>query len=75
MIDAFLMLANDVGAGLIAEGVENLSDFQTLRSMGVTLFQGYLLAKPQPANKLVHFLESPESVSQAFEALFPAGSY
>ena len=36
---------------LIAEGIETQAELLTLRSLGVTLGQGYLLAKPQPFEK------------------------
>lgn len=35
-----------LGCGIIAEGVERSGELDTLRKMGVTLFQGYLLARP-----------------------------
>jgi len=68
MIESFLLLGNEVGAGLVAEGIETVEDFRTLQAMGVSLFQGYLLAKPQPAESLLSRLIN--SVPP-FETSFP----
>lgn len=35
-----------LGCQIIAEGIERREELHTLRDMGVTLFQGYLLARP-----------------------------
>ncbi len=37
------------GCGLIAEGIETAAELQTLRALGISLGQGYLLGKPRPA--------------------------
>ena len=37
------------GCGLIAEGIETESELQTLRMLGISLGQGYLLGKPRAA--------------------------
>ena len=42
-----LGIARDLGVAVIAEGIETSAEFETLRSMGITLFQGYLFAKPR----------------------------
>ncbi|SBS25301.1 Blue light-and temperature-regulated antirepressor YcgF [Marinomonas aquimarina] len=39
------MLA-ELGQRVIAEGIETKAEYETLRDMGITLFQGYLFAKP-----------------------------
>ena len=44
-----LAFAAEIGASIVAEGIETLQELRTLRSLGVTLGQGYLLAKPTPA--------------------------
>ncbi|OYW04240.1 MAG: hypothetical protein B7Z58_01360 [Acidiphilium sp. 37-64-53] len=31
---------------MVAEGIENLAEYQTLRGLGVKFIQGHLLAKP-----------------------------
>ena len=36
-----------LGCRVVAEGVETRAELDTLRRMGVSLFQGYLLARPQ----------------------------
>lgn len=61
MIESFLMLGRDVGADLIAEGIEEVAELEVLRAMGVTLFQGYLLGKPRPANDFAEALDISKS--------------
>lgn len=39
-------IARALGVAVIAEGVETAAELAALRSFGVTLFQGYLFAKP-----------------------------
>ena len=36
----------ELGVQVIAEGIETAAEFATLRDIGVTLFQGYLFARP-----------------------------
>lgn len=47
--------ARGCGARTVAEGVENKDDFRVLREMGVDLMQGFLFAKPMPAQKFARF--------------------
>jgi EAL domain-containing protein (putative c-di-GMP-specific phosphodiesterase class I) len=35
-----------LGCEILAEGVETPAEYQTLRGLGITLFQGYLFARP-----------------------------
>ena len=35
-----------LGCQILAEGVETAEEYRTLRAMGITLFQGYLFARP-----------------------------
>ena len=43
-----LNLGRDLGFDVIAEGVENRSQLETLRGMGCTRFQGFLFYRPMP---------------------------
>jgi EAL domain-containing protein (putative c-di-GMP-specific phosphodiesterase class I) len=40
--------AEDIGAMLIAEGIETFAEHEKLRSLGVKLGQGYFMARPGP---------------------------
>ncbi|MFQ3574393.1 MAG: GGDEF domain-containing protein, partial [Thermodesulfovibrionales bacterium] len=51
IIDAITITCNRMGIKVIAEGVEQKEEFDTLASMNIDLFQGYYLCKPQPALK------------------------
>jgi EAL domain-containing protein (putative c-di-GMP-specific phosphodiesterase class I) len=39
-------LAHTLGISIIAEGIENLQEYDALRACGIHLMQGYLFAKP-----------------------------
>ncbi len=43
---AIVMVCNDLGIDIVAEGVETVEEFAWLEHAGVRLFQGYLFAKP-----------------------------
>jgi EAL domain-containing protein (putative c-di-GMP-specific phosphodiesterase class I) len=41
-----VLLALDIGAYVIAEGVERSEDLEAIKDLGVDAAQGYLLARP-----------------------------
>ena len=45
---AMVGLCQNLRKTVVAEGVENLAQFELLRSQGCDEFQGYFLAKPMP---------------------------
>ncbi len=45
---AIVSFATDIGATLVAEGVEHPDELASLRALGVPCVQGYLLARPGP---------------------------
>lgn len=47
IVKAMVQLARTLRADLVAEGIETVEEYMALRSVGVSLMQGYLLAKPQ----------------------------
>jgi EAL domain-containing protein (putative c-di-GMP-specific phosphodiesterase class I) len=49
LASAMVAFASDTGAIVLAEGIETTGELDTLRSLGVTLGQGFLLARPAPA--------------------------
>lgn len=46
IVRAIAQACADLGIDVIAEGVETFDEFHWLRSAGITLFQGYLFARP-----------------------------
>ena len=48
MLKAIHSLANNVGADVIAEGIERVEELETLIELGITYGQGFLFARPTP---------------------------
>ena len=46
---AIVAFASDVGATVIAEGVEQPEELAVMQDLGVPWAQGYLLGRPEPA--------------------------
>lgn len=53
VLESIIHLAHSFGARVIAEGIEEPEDFQTVAALGVDLVQGFLLARPMSADRLV----------------------
>ncbi|MBV6322839.1 EAL domain-containing response regulator [Duganella sp. HSC-15S17] len=56
VLKSALDLGQSLGVATVAEGVETLADWQLLRQLGCDMAQGYLLAKPMPAEELVGWI-------------------
>ncbi|MQA22437.1 EAL domain-containing response regulator [Rugamonas rivuli] len=56
VLKSALDLGQSLGVATVAEGVETLEDWQLLRELGCDLAQGYLLARPMPAEELVGWI-------------------
>lgn len=52
LVRALTGFAADSGATILAEGIENQMELDTLRNLGVTLGQGYHIARPAPLSEL-----------------------
>ncbi len=59
-----LGMARQLHMKTVAEGVEDRSDWDFLRSQGCDLAQGYFIARPMPADALPAWLESWEARRQ-----------
>jgi len=57
-------LARELELSVVAEGVENQSQFDYLRGNGCEVFQGYFFARPMPFEKLVPWTELQASSLQ-----------
>jgi EAL domain-containing protein (putative c-di-GMP-specific phosphodiesterase class I) len=56
VLKSALDLGQSLGVATVAEGVETVEDWKLLRDLGCDLAQGYLLAKPMPAEDLVGWM-------------------
>jgi EAL domain-containing protein (putative c-di-GMP-specific phosphodiesterase class I)/GGDEF domain-containing protein len=48
LVRSMVTLEKELGAAVVAEGIESLEELRALRELGVPLGQGYLLARPAP---------------------------
>lgn len=48
-----ISFAREIGAGIVAEGIETAAELETLRELGVQYGQGFHLARPVPLGELV----------------------
>ncbi|MES0808408.1 EAL domain-containing protein [Roseibium sp. SCPC15] len=60
IVDSMVELADNLGMGIIAEGVEQEEQIERLLELGVTAAQGYYFAKPMPADEFIEFAERTE---------------
>jgi diguanylate cyclase (GGDEF)-like protein len=57
VVKAVIRLGHDLGLTVVAEGVEEEAQLRWLRDWGCDAAQGFLLARPMPAEQLDNFLE------------------
>jgi EAL domain-containing protein (putative c-di-GMP-specific phosphodiesterase class I) len=60
LASALIAFARDTSSNIIAEGVETVSEFATLQSLGVEQAQGYFLGRPMPLDKALQSIELPQ---------------
>ena len=58
IVDVLVELANSLGMGVVAEGVERDEQIERLQEKGVTAAQGYIFAPPLPANMFIELAEA-----------------
>ncbi|WP_246180378.1 EAL domain-containing protein [Marinobacter changyiensis] len=46
VVNGVITMMNELGGRIVAEGVETEEEYRWLRSRGITLYQGYLFARP-----------------------------
>ncbi len=60
IVDSMVELADNLGMGIIAEGVETEEQIERLLELGVTAAQGYYYAAPMPASEYIAYAERIE---------------
>jgi len=56
LIPEIIAIGRAVGAEIVAEGIENSSQYKLLKDLGVEYGQGYLMCKPVPIEDLAAYL-------------------
>ncbi|MEP3048898.1 MAG: EAL domain-containing protein [Roseibium sp.] len=64
IVDSMVELADNLGMGIIAEGVELEEQIERLLELGVTAAQGYFFAPAMPANEFIEFARLKEEEAQ-----------
>jgi len=62
LVDTIIMMAQNLGLGVIAEGVETEEELLYLNARGCVVYQGYFFSKPVPAAAFTTILESKNSI-------------
>ena len=58
VVGAVTQLAHTLKMDVVAEGVEDIADWQALQSLGCDQMQGFYFARPMPATELECWLET-----------------
>ncbi|MBQ9135733.1 MAG: EAL domain-containing protein [Lachnospiraceae bacterium] len=53
-----IAMLHELGFSIIAEGVEDKHQYQTMKELGIEFIQGYYFSKPLPVKALAEFLEN-----------------
>lgn len=65
LCEAIIVMAHKLGIQVIAEGVETEEQHQILKEMGCDFGQGYLFARPLPADQFLRFIQPHDVDSQS----------
>jgi len=57
LASALVSFGNDTGADVVAEGIETMSELQTLTELGIALGQGFYLARPNNLDDVLPLLD------------------
>lgn len=60
MLESAVQLADKLKLGVVAEGVELIEDWHELKRLGCEMAQGYLVAKPMPAEQLPAWVKTEQ---------------
>jgi EAL domain-containing protein (putative c-di-GMP-specific phosphodiesterase class I) len=60
-----IAMARSLNLGVIAEGVEHVSQFDFLKKEGCEEFQGYALARPMPPEGIAHMIRQTQAAGLA----------
>lgn len=65
ILEYIVKMAKSLELQIVAEGIENAEQVDTLVKMGVSIIQGFYYDRPLPSEKMVERLKSPQYEEQA----------
>jgi EAL domain-containing protein (putative c-di-GMP-specific phosphodiesterase class I) len=65
LIETILSLADSFDMEVVAEGIEEEWQMQSLREMGCDYGQGFLMARPMPIEEVTRFLQDQTELKKA----------
>jgi EAL domain-containing protein (putative c-di-GMP-specific phosphodiesterase class I)/ActR/RegA family two-component response regulator len=57
-LSSCIKMAEALGMRTVAEGIEEVADWHTIRNLGCNVVQGYLVAKPMPLDSLAGWIKA-----------------
>jgi len=57
IVETIILMAKNLGLGVVAEGVETKEQLDILRKFNCELIQGYYYARPMPLDELIQYLK------------------
>ena len=57
--------ANEIGAGIEAEGIETGAELESLQGLGVPMAQGYFLGRPADLDTAIAWFDNDEGQARA----------
>ena len=69
IVSVIISMAQQLGMATIAEGVETTAQVERLKRLGCDLAQGYLYAKPIPANQITDYFKRCNEIEELLPAL------
>ena len=64
IVRMIVAMADALDVEVVADGVENEIQIETLKSMNCVLFQGYYLSKPMPADAVSRYICDYQAANQ-----------
>src|SRR5207249_7324889 len=62
LVAAIISMGHSLGLNVVAEGVETIDQLACLHALGCEEVQGFLLARPMPAEQLEALLDDPQGL-------------
>ena len=69
LVSAIIAMGKSLNLRMVAEGVDNVDQFNFLRKQGIQVIQGYLFSKPMPGDEFSELMLAPPYMEQITEMI------